>query len=156
MRKKDNAGDEDTKGKTPRNLNTKITILVGLLVLSLGAAVYFWQDARGAKSSTPEAIAAKSEEESKQIISQLSKTLLVKSDAEPTVARIEDPDTLKQANPDFYADAVEGDYLILYPQRAIIFRSSENKIVNIAPIIDASRLSDEQEVQSEETSETDN
>jgi hypothetical protein len=63
---------------------------------------------------------------------------------QPTVARVENVDTLKKSNPDFYKNVAAGDYLILYPQRAVIYRKTENKIMNVAPIVAADKPAAEQ------------
>ena len=135
--------DKHAKEKKSNQINVKALIVVLILIASVGASLYFWQEAQDAKSTTPDAIASKNQEESSQIIGQLSSIILIQTESDPTVARVENPETLKAANPDFYADVQEGDYLVLYPQRAIIYRAPENKIINIAPIIDASRLNNE-------------
>ena len=66
--------------------------------------------------------------------------LYTESEDQPTVARIEDPAVLQEANEEFYRNAQAGDYLILYPNRAIIFRESENLVVNVAPIINTNGI----------------
>lgn len=133
-----NQGLKNRKRSRKFNLTTLLVVLA--LIASFGASIYFWQDARDAKRNSPDSIAAKNQQESSEIIDLLSNVLLIESESEPTVARVEDPETLINANPDFYSKVVVGDYLILYPQRAIIFRANESKVINVAPIIDASRL----------------
>lgn len=116
-------------------------IVAGVLIVVLAAtSVYFWNVAREAQLKAPEAVAQKNQEESKQVISELQKLIELKQDEKPTVAKIEDPEVLKKSNKDFYTNAKAGDYLILYPERAIIFRLDEKKIINIAPIINTSNL----------------
>jgi len=115
-----------------------------VLVLALGAAFYFWNEAQTAKSSTPEAVAAKNQEESDRVIISLGKVLFSDSEEKPTVARIEDPEVLKNANQDFYKNAQTGDYLVLYPNRAIIYREAENQVVNVAPIINTNAITPSQ------------
>jgi uncharacterized protein HemX len=115
--------------------NWKVVLVIVVLVLALGAAFYFWNEANNAKDATPEAVAAKNQEESDRVINSLSLVLYTDSEDQPTVARIEDPEVLKAANEDFYKNAQTGDYLVLYPNRAIIYRESENLVVNVAPII---------------------
>ena len=44
-----------------------------VIVLSLGAAFYFWQDAKDARSSTPEAVAARNAEETERVLDKLNK-----------------------------------------------------------------------------------
>ncbi len=120
--------------------NWKVIVVMVVLVLALGAAFYFWNEARTAKSSTPEAVAAKNQEESDRVVSSLSLVLYTESEDQPTVARIEDPEVLRAANKDFYKNAQAGDYLVLYPNRAIIYRESENLVVNVAPIINTNDI----------------
>lgn len=132
---------KSTKSKMKKPpFNWKVFLVIVIVVASLGTAFYFWNDAQNAKDQTPEAVAAKNQEESARVISALDLVLYTASEDEPTVARIEDPEILKQANPDFYKDAQTGDYLILYPQRAVIFRESENRVINVAPIINTSEI----------------
>ena len=125
-------------------LNWKVILVIILVVGSLSAAFYFWNDAQNAKEQTPEGIAAKNLEESERVISALNLVLYTESDQQPTVARIEDPAVLQEANPEFYKNAQAGDYLILYPQRAIIFRESENRVINVAPIINTENITGNQ------------
>lgn len=130
-----------------RRWNVKSLLLILVVVLSLGSALYFWQDARDARSQTPEAVAARNQEETARVLGAVNEVLLTESETDPTVARIEDAEVLRGANPDFYKNAQDGDYLILYPQRAIIYREAEDLVVNVAPIINTS------EIQPEENSE---
>ncbi len=116
-----------------------ITVLV-LFVALAGAVLYFWNDARVAKQNTADAVDQRNQEETAQVITELSEILLIKTDDEPTVARVEDPEVLRNSNEEFYADAEAGDYIILYPRRAIIYRSSNQQIINVAPIINTSQL----------------
>lgn len=125
-------------------LNIKSILVVVVLIAALGAAGYFWNDARQAKQQSPEAVAQKNQEETDQVVTSLSKIIVIEGEDKPTVARVENPDTLKKANQDFYKNVQIGDYLVLYPQRAIIYRLGENKIVNIAPIINSSELQQNQ------------
>ena len=138
-------GEKKAKSKIKKPpFNWKVFLVIVIVVASLGAAFYFWNDAQNAKEQTPEAVAAKNQEESARVISALDLVLYTESEDEPTVARIEDPEILKQANPDFYKNAQTGDYLILYPNRAVIFRESENRVINVAPIINTSEITPEQ------------
>ena len=121
-------------------MSLKSWIVIFIVLASLGLAFYFWQDARDARQQTPEGIASRNAEETSRVLGALDKVLFTKSEDAPTVARIEDADVLREANPDFYADAAVGDYLVLYPQRAIIFREAENRVINVAPIINTSQL----------------
>lgn len=124
--------------------NWKVIAVMVVIVLALGTAFYYWNEAQTAKSSTPEAVAAKNQEESARVIESLSLILYTESEDEPTVARIEDPEVLKNANQDFYKNAQTGDYLVLYPNRAIIYRETEKQVINVAPIINTSAITPSQ------------
>ncbi len=123
--------------------------VVAFLVLfgSIFAAVYFWNDAQEARDQTSESLNEKNQEETDSVIGSL-KNIIQLGDESPTLARVDDPEKLKQSNPDFYANVEVGDYLVLYPQRAIVYRASENKIINIAPILSPDQLQQTQEEQS--------
>ena len=125
------------------NLSWKVLVVIVLIVVSLSVSFIIWQNVQNSRDQSPEAVAARNEEESTKIISKVSLILFTKSEDEPTVARIDEPDVLRQANAEFYENAQEGDYLILYPQRAIIYRESENIIINVAPIINSSQIAPE-------------
>lgn len=120
-------------------IRIKNGLLIILLISALGSAAYFWNDARDAREHTTQAIEAKQEEETKNVVESLSSVLLIDTSDEPTVARIENPDVLKTSNQDFYKDVQVGDYLVLYSKKAIIFRLNERKIINVAPIVDTSQ-----------------
>lgn len=131
------------KSKLP-SFNWKVILVIILVVGSLATAFYFWNESQTAKEQTPEGIAQKNLEESERVINALDLVLYTDSEDQPTVARIEDPAVLQEANPDFYKNAQAGDYLILYPQRAVIFRESENRVINVAPIINTDNITGQQ------------
>ncbi len=120
--------------KKPSNIFMSFVVLA-----AIGAAGFFWQESQTAKENSVLGIQKRNEETSSKVIASLDKILLTSSEAEPTVAQVEDPETLAAAD-DFYALSQQGDYLILYPQRAIIYRLEENRIINVAPIVDASAI----------------
>lgn len=73
--------------------------------------------------------------EQKAIIAKVSKLLVLPSGEEPALATI--TDTKKLTNNAFLAKAKNGDKVLLYAknQKAIIYRPSLNKIVDIGPIL---------------------
>ncbi len=72
-------------------------------------------------------------EEELTTIEKLSKILLIPVEA-PTIGEINDIETLKKGNPEFYKNAQKGDKLILFKEIAVIFREELNLIVNMAAI----------------------
>jgi hypothetical protein len=72
----------------------------------------------------------------KDIVEKLGKIIKIDdTDKQPAVATITDVEKLKDSQPEFYKNAQKDDYLIVYPNRAIIYREQINQIINIAPII---------------------
>jgi len=74
-------------------------------------------------------------EEIRIIKEKLSKHYLLSRDEDPTIATIVDIDTLKEQNPTFYEKAQNNDKVIIYSDKAFIFRIEEDIIVNVAPVI---------------------
>ena len=55
-------------------------------------------------------------------------------DEAPTVATLIDVDALREENPEFYADGQNGDVLLIFTKKAILYREVDNIIVNVAPV----------------------
>lgn len=128
------------KNKITRPIfNWKTMLAIGLFVLMLAGGAYYWFEVRSNNDSS-DVTAQSNLEESEQVLESLNQILLTESDKAPSVARIEKPELLRESNEDFYKNAQEGDYLILYPKRAVIFRQSENLIINVAPIINTENI----------------
>lgn len=140
--------------KSKRKFQPGMIVLALVAVIGFGAAgVFYWlyQDA----SNNPEAVLGeRNTAETERVLTKLKGVLRIDETEAPTVARVDNPMKLKETNKDFYANVEQGDYLILYPKRAIIFRESNNQVINVAPIINTSQLKPADEKKSE--GETDN
>lgn len=79
--------------------------------------------------ASPEAIA-----ESKKIVAAVSKLVVLPEGEEPTVATVTDKSKL--ADQPFFDNSEEGDKVLIYTtsQRAILYRPSSNKVIEIAPL----------------------
>ena len=69
-----------------------------------------------------------------EIINQVGKLIQLPADETPTVATITDKEKLKDQP--FFTQAENGDNILIYLQakKAIIYRPSINKIIDIAPV----------------------
>jgi LPS O-antigen subunit length determinant protein (WzzB/FepE family) len=121
--------------KLPR-LTKKIWIIVitaGVVVLTLVPSLYFYNQYRQAqeKLQNPQ-INAK--EEIKRIIEKVSRLMVLPEGEEPTVATVSDVEKLKSQP--FFVKAQNGDKVLIFTaaKKAILYRPSLNKIVDIAPI----------------------
>jgi len=112
-------------------------LFVLILVTALGGAGYFYKQTQDLKTNSEQTMAENQKLESDKVLGDLKKILLINEADTPTVARIDDPAQLKATNQEFYKDVQQADYLIVYPSRAIIYRSFNNQIINVAPIVKA-------------------
>lgn len=111
-------------------------IVLGLCVFFAlaggGAAVYYWRQFSQTEQmlKNPEE-AAKAE--NSRLISQIAKFMIL-PDEEPQVATVLDKEKLKDQP--FFANAENGDKILAYPkaQKAILYRPSIKKIIEVAPL----------------------
>ena len=68
-----------------------------------------------------------------QIITEVRALIEIPADIEPTVATIVDVETLRARNP-FYNKAENGDHLVVTRERAILYSSSDKKIIDVVPV----------------------
>lgn len=116
--------------------------LIGLAILSallLTSVIVVYGKYQHARNNPVETQKAQNNADTERVLTALKKVLLVGETQAPTVARVEDAAKLKESNKEFYKEVQKGDYLIIFPTRAVIFREAENKIINIAPIINTAK-----------------
>jgi len=122
------------------NLNTAkeyvkqhiLVVLVGVMVLSSGTAVYFYSQYSVLKQD-PNKVKM-SQEEVKKVVAQVGKLILLPEGETPTLATVTDTEKLKGQS--FFANAKTGDKVLIYTnaQKAILYNPKLNKIVEVAPI----------------------
>jgi hypothetical protein len=106
-------------------------LLMGLaIVASLATAGYFYKQNRDIKAN-PNSV---SQKEVASLTKSVGKLMTVPTDEQPTVATVQDKEKLKDQP--FFKDAQNGDKLLIYTkaQKAIIYRESQNKLVNVGPV----------------------
>jgi hypothetical protein len=96
-------------------------ILVALLAVWLGGKP--WQK----PSVTPKL-------ETSLLIEKVGKHILVNQSEEPTVATVQDPEALRQTNPEFYKDASAGDRLLIWSDKAILYSETRDQIIAVLPV----------------------
>jgi hypothetical protein len=89
-----------------------------------------------AHAHTGELTLSNSKNQSERVIAEVSQIYLVPTDETPTVAKIQDTSKI-QSNQTFYANAKNGDFLLVYNKAglALLYRESANKLINVRPII---------------------
>lgn len=104
-----------------------------ILLGSAGTAYYFYDKYQGAQYAldNPEVMA---QTEVKMLTDKLGQLIALPTDEEPSVATVLEKEKL-QDQP-FFKAAENGDKVIIYTKamKAILYRSSINKIIEVAPI----------------------
>ena len=118
-----------------KNNKLLFTVLALVALLGVVGTVIFYNKYQDVRSNPGQAQKAQNSAETERVLGELKKILRVDETQAPTVARVEDPAKLKTANAEFYKNVEKGDYLVIFPKRAIIYRESNNQLINIAPII---------------------
>lgn len=118
-----------------KTMNKNIQYIIGavIVVAALVPSVYFYSQYQQAQArlANPNLFAT---EEVKNYVTQISKLMMLPSGETPTLATVNDKEKLKgQA---FFANAENGDKVLIYTtaKKAILFRPSLDKIIDVAPI----------------------
>lgn len=76
---------------------------------------------------------AQNKEAAQEILQKVRSHMVLPAGVEPTVAMIVDVTQLRSRNA-FYNKAKNGDYLIVLPERAILYDPKADKIVDVVPV----------------------
>lgn len=82
-------------------------------------------------TASPEASA---ESDVQQVVNRVAKHIKIKSGEVPTVATVQDADVLRQNNPAFYQYAKNGDRLLIWSDKAVLYSSSEDILLAVMPV----------------------
>jgi hypothetical protein len=112
-----------------KNWRGILILLIGIIGLTVGI-YYFVQYSR--IKDNPDMI---QKEEVQRLVSVVGKLIELPEEETPVVATIMDREKL--ADQDFFKNAQNGDKLLAYTKsmKAILYRPSAKKIINVAPII---------------------
>lgn len=70
----------------------------------------------------------------KDILEKVRRHIQIATDVEPTVATVVNADSLRVKNASFYAQAENGDALIVTKDRAILYSVKKDIILNVVPV----------------------
>lgn len=118
-----------------KTANKNIQYIIGavIIIVALIPSVYFYIQAQQAQArlANPNLFAA---EEVKRYVGEVGKLMMLPSGETPTLATVNDKDKLKSQP--FFANSENGDKVLIYStaKKAILFRPSVNKIIDVAPI----------------------
>lgn len=100
--------------------NLLIVVLGVFLLFSIGLNIVLLND-------------LKDTVETATVKEKVARHILVTSE-NPTIAEIKDIEELKATNPLFYQNAKNGDKVLAYSDKVVIYRESEDIIVNVSPV----------------------
>jgi hypothetical protein len=104
-----------------------------IAVVAVGGWFVYQSQSGGDLANLPDDVTKLSEQQVNEVISRVSRFIVVPEDEQPTVAVLRDTAALAERQP-FYRGAKDGDILIIYSSRAIIYDPKVNKLVHVGPI----------------------
>jgi hypothetical protein len=110
---------------------TILVAIIALIVIIAGLGMYFYNSSRQA-ANNPNALA---KQELAGVTAAVGKLMVLPTNETPSLATVTDKNTLDKTQ-SFFASAENGDKLLIYAQamKAILYRPSTNKIIEVAPI----------------------
>lgn len=142
--------EKETKTKETGGFLKKMIMAVLFVALAIGGSFLLWQNYQlRARASDVEANSEQqelNEEEVQVLLNKVAEHIVLPAEEEPTIATIVDAEKLSQEQA-FYSDVIDGDKVLIYmnAQKAIIYRESEDKLVNVGPIYTNQQANKEQE-----------
>lgn len=104
-----------------------LALILILLLLGVGAVVV----GKGASKKSAEKTAT---QETQDLVAKVGAIIELPSGETPTIATVTDISKVKDQA--FFANAQNGDKLLIYPQakKAILYSPETNKVINVAPL----------------------
>jgi len=119
------------------DMKTTYKLLLGLVLVALVGAGGWWafntQSSDDLSNLSANAGEKLTDAQVQAVISRVSKFMVIPSDEKPSVVVLRGVAELAAQQP-FYRDAKDGDVLIVYSSRAIIYDAKANKLVSVSPI----------------------
>ncbi|MFZ6015374.1 MAG: LytR C-terminal domain-containing protein [Patescibacteria group bacterium] len=124
----------------PQKQATKPFFLLAVIAIVLiAAAVLMFTNGLKKKEPAPDQTQIKEEQmkdvlnanDISQLIKRISELIEIKKDEEPTVATVQDADLLRSGNPEFYKNAENGDRLLVWSDKAVLYSVSKDKLLSV-------------------------
>lgn len=85
--------------------------------------------------AVPSADASAETVDLQDIAARVARHIQVAEGEDPSVATVQDADRLKVANPAFYRYAQNGDRLLVYSDKAVLYSTSQDKLLAVMPVV---------------------
>lgn len=122
--------NEHKRSSKKPKLKIILFVVIGFIVISCVLGMIFFYNEYQEIKNNPDAI---SKQETAMLIDDISRLMVLPTGEDPTIATVTDKDKLSSQV--FFKDAQNGDKLLAYTvaKKAILYRPSDKKIINIAP-----------------------
>lgn len=114
--------------------NNVIGGVLGFIVLVLVLGAGYWVYTKPSTITTPEGETIQITAEDKRDLKTLAKLYDIPQDVVPLMAKVTDPEALKEQQPGFFAKAEVGDRVAVFPEFAILFDPKAGKIKHVGPV----------------------
>lgn len=119
--------NEETLSEAPGGTkNRNVLWMAGILILIV-IALLGWTAMRQRAASKGPSTAA----EVQALVARVAKHIVVKQDETPSVAVVQDADLLRKQNSVFYKDAQNGDRLLVWSDKAVLYSPSRDVILTV-------------------------
>jgi hypothetical protein len=131
MTGKDKEKDKDKVSLKVIGLGVLLAVMVG----AAGLAVFFYGQWQRVRNNPLQAQEEKAQREIAEVMEAVGKLMVLPEGEIPTLVVIDDKENIAK-DQEFFKWAENGDQMLVYRQakKAILYRPSTNKIVNVAPI----------------------
>ncbi|MDO8583854.1 MAG: LytR C-terminal domain-containing protein [bacterium] len=68
------------------------------------------------------------------LVDKVGTHLTIKREEKPLIATVKDEKLVREKNPAFYRDAVNGDRVLLWSDQVVLFRESEDRVLAVLPV----------------------
>lgn len=128
-----NRNSQGARGGKLASTTVALVVAVVLAVAAVAVAAWLYRENNELKND-PKTIQKAQDKETEALVAKVGRLMALPGDEKPVVATVEDKEKLKDQP--FFNDAQNGDKLIIYTtaKKAIVYRESENKIINVGPI----------------------
>jgi hypothetical protein len=115
------------------NKSLWIIIVAVLLILAALPSYYYYSQYKKTQALLQNP-GAQATAQAKVLINEVGQLMLLPTDEQPTIATVSD--VTKLMDQPFFANAKNGDKVLIYTQtkKAILYRESINKIIEVAPV----------------------
>jgi hypothetical protein len=71
------------------------------------------------------------------LIARVGSLIMINANEEPTIATVQDAESLRKSNPTFYKDAEIGDRLLVWSDKAVLYSTRLDKLLAVMPIMNS-------------------